>query len=66
MFKMEDGYEVLEFELNDKEIDSLIERLKELKKSEKHIHYQLDKNKVVIIDDVKVGELLIHHEDELR
>lgn len=63
---MEENYEVLEFELNNKEIDRLIEKLKELKKSVKHIHYQLNSNKVVIISDVKVRELLIHHEDELN
>jgi len=65
---MDEEYEVLEFKLNDKEIDSLIEKLKELKRSGKHIHYQLDENNVLIIDDIKakIGELLIHHEGELK
>ena len=49
--------DMCEFEVNDKELDELIRKLKELKLSHKHFHISLKNNK----------NLLIHHEkDQLK
>ena len=46
--------EMLEFALNDEEIDELIEKLQNLKKSKKNVFFEIDEK----------NELMIHHEDE--
>ncbi len=38
-----------EFELNDKQIEYLIEKLKELKESQEHIHFDLNKDEELFI-----------------
>ncbi|MCH7568142.1 MAG: hypothetical protein IIA87_01860 [Nanoarchaeota archaeon] len=65
---MERNLEVLEFELNDKQIDEMISKLNELKESQEHIHYDLpNKQMNVIGDNIEIMEILIHHEkDELK
>ena len=102
---MIDNIEILEFELNNNQIDRLVIKLKELKRilqnfskfstrtlkernlavsatanfangiiqsslkeSREHLHYQLPNKRINIIgDNIKIKELLIHHEeDELK
>ena len=66
--KMSEEYELLEFELSDKQIDELIKKLEELKDSKVHLHYELPNKQINIIgDNIEIKELLIHHEkDELK
>jgi hypothetical protein len=47
--------EVLEFSLNDNEIDDLIESLKRLKQTQTNFSFEIDEE----------HELLIHHEEDL-
>ena len=46
--------DILEFSLNDEEIDELIEKLKKLKQTKKEIEFNIDEE----------NELFIHHEDD--
>ncbi len=46
---MEDDYEVTEIKLSDEEIDTWIERLKEIKEGKEHHHLEY-----------KEGEVLVH------
>ena len=60
MYKMEK--EILEFELNDNEIDNLIEKLIELKNSKSYAHYNLPKIQINVIgDDIEIGEFFIDY-----
>jgi len=48
---------VIEFEINDEEIDKLINGLKTVKETKSHLHFNIDED----------NSLLIHHEeDELK
>ena len=49
---MKKDFDVLEIELSDKEIDTWIQRLNELKKSREHSHLQY-----------KSGQVLVHHKE---
>jgi hypothetical protein len=50
----ENDEQVIEIELSDEGINEFIERLKELKESKEHIHFDLEEG----------HHLVIHHEDE--
>ena len=46
--------DVMEFYLNDEEINELIQKLEMLKQTKQHIHFTID----------EFNELLIHHEED--
>ncbi len=64
IYKMAGKKELLEFILDDEQIDDLIDQLQELKENKMQVHYDLQSGQINHLDGgISICEFLIHHED---